>query len=296
MDIVYTYVNMNDTNWNTKRQMMKQLYYDPNINNIDSNTENRFIDNNELLLSIRSVEKFVSWVNKIYIVTDEHFPEWLNINHEKIIVIDHKNIIPNEFLPTFNSHVIELFLHKIPGLSETFIYLNDDVIFTKNIQYEDFVNNNKISVFLDKYYTKKGNPNVNEYAFRSAWKNSNKWLDEYFFVEKRYKMAHAPMIINKTIVNNIWDIMYDKLIPVCNQKFRSIIDYNILCSIYIYYSLYKGFAFNNDTLKCISIFDNDDLSKIYNKDCHIICLNTYSKNIFEYIQNVFLFEKSDFEI
>lgn len=296
MDIVYTYVNMNDTNWNTKRQLMKQIYYNPDINNTDSNIENRFIDNNELMLSIRSVEKFIPWINKIYIVTDNHFPEWLNINHEKINIIDHKDIIPAQFLPTFNSHVIELFLHKIQNLSETFIYLNDDVIFTKKIQIEDFINDDKISVFLDKNYAKNGVPNVNEYAFRSAWKNSNKWLDEHFFVEKRYKMSHAPIIINKHIMNEIWDIMYDKLIFFCSQKFRSIVDYNVLCSIYIYYSMYKGFAIKNDRLKCISIFDNDDLSKIYNKDCDIVCLNTYSKNIFEYIQNVFLFEKSDFEI
>ena len=42
-------------------------------------------------------------------------------------VVLHKDIIPKEFLPTFNSCTIELFLHKIPDLSEHFIYVNDDM-------------------------------------------------------------------------------------------------------------------------------------------------------------------------
>lgn len=295
MDIVYTYVNANCENWKSKRKLAKEMYYDPDVNNIDSNIEDRFLDNDELLLSLRSVDKFLPWINNIYIVTDEHIPEWLNINHEKIRIVDHKEIIPNEYLPTFNSHVIELFLHKIPNLSSTFIYLNDDVIFTNEIKKEELMDN-KIYVFLDKCYTKKGIPNVNEYGFRSAWKNANKWLDENFIIEKRCKMSHAPIIIQKYILEEILDLMKDEIDVICEQKFRSIKDYNILCSIYIYYCLYNNFAKINKKLKCISIFQNDDITKIMNRECDILCLNNYSKDVFEYVKNNILYEKSEFEI
>lgn len=86
------------------------------------------------------------WVQTIYIVTDAQSPPWLSEqNHPKIKIIDHTEIIDKQYLPTFNSHVIEANLHKIPNLSEHFIYFNDDVFVARPLKAEHFFRANGIA-------------------------------------------------------------------------------------------------------------------------------------------------------
>ncbi len=74
----------------------------------------------------RSVEKYAPWVNKVYLVTNGKNPDWINPNCEKLVLVNHKEYIPEEYLPTFNANTIELNVHRIPGLSSHFVYFNDD--------------------------------------------------------------------------------------------------------------------------------------------------------------------------
>ena len=67
-----------------------------------------------------------------------HLPEWLNTNHPKLHIVKHEDYIPEKFLPTFSSHVIELNLHRIKGLSEQFVYFNDDMFLTAPVKQTDF--------------------------------------------------------------------------------------------------------------------------------------------------------------
>src|SRR3546814_12468985 len=83
--------------------------------------------------ALRSVEKHAPWVRRIFVVTDDQRPEWLNTDHPRIQVIDHKDIMPPEALPCFNSTVIEYFLHRIPGLSDRFLFANDDMFFNADL-------------------------------------------------------------------------------------------------------------------------------------------------------------------
>ena len=86
----------------------------------------------------RGVEKFAPWVNQIFFVTAGHLPDWLNLQHPKLKIIRHSDFIPQEFLPTFNSHTIENNLHRIAELSETFVYFNDDFYLLRKTRPEDF--------------------------------------------------------------------------------------------------------------------------------------------------------------
>lgn len=98
----------------------------------------RFCSNDELKYSLRSLEKYVPWINHVYIVTDRQVPKWLNTDYEKVTVVDHSEIMPQEVIPCFNSVVIEYFLHNIPGLSKKFLYSNDDMFFGGVVSPEDF--------------------------------------------------------------------------------------------------------------------------------------------------------------
>lgn len=86
----------------------------------------------------RGIAKFMPFVRKVHLILfDEgQIPFWLN--KDKVHVVLHKDIMPEDVLPTFNSSTIEMWLHNIEGLSETFIYCNDDMIATSPFEATDF--------------------------------------------------------------------------------------------------------------------------------------------------------------
>lgn len=88
-------------------------------------------------------------MRKIYIITDNQTPEWIDL-YSNVTIIDHRDIIPKEYLPTFNSHVIEAYLHKIKDLSEYFLYFNDDVFVSREIPKSHFFKSNGISSIYNK--------------------------------------------------------------------------------------------------------------------------------------------------
>ncbi|OQV20564.1 N-acetylglucosamine-1-phosphotransferase subunits alpha/beta [Hypsibius exemplaris] len=99
----------------------------------------RFKDNEELRYSIRSLEKHAGWVRRIYIVTNGQVPHWLDLDNSRVQIVTHEEIFLNKsHLPTFSSSAIESHLHRIPGLSEKFLYFNDDVLLTQDVLPEDF--------------------------------------------------------------------------------------------------------------------------------------------------------------
>lgn len=133
IDLVYLWVNGNDPKWIAKRDACIG-----EATKSEVNCKGRYVDNNELMYSLRSVEKYAPWIRKIFIVTDDQVPAWLNTSHPKIQIVDHTEIMPKECLPCFNSVIIEHHLHRIPGLSEHFLYANDDMFFNKPVKPEDF--------------------------------------------------------------------------------------------------------------------------------------------------------------
>ena len=135
IDLVYLWCDGNDPTWQEKKNK-RLLSADLNVEK-KSVQECRFIQSNELLYSLRSVEKYAPWINKIFIVTDNQIPDWLNTSHPKITIVDHKYIMPPEALPCFNSEALETRLPYIPELSEYFLYANDDTMFWNPVK-EDF--------------------------------------------------------------------------------------------------------------------------------------------------------------
>lgn len=135
IDIVVPWVDGGDPDWLAEKEK-----YTPAANS-DSG-EVRYRDWDLFHYWFRSIEMYAPWARKIFLITWGHVPKWLNLKHPKLVVINHKDYIPAKYLPTFNSHTIELNLHRIPGLSEQFVYFNDDVYLTKPTKPEDFFVNN----------------------------------------------------------------------------------------------------------------------------------------------------------
>lgn len=134
INMVYLWVDGNDPAWQAKRNVLIGM---PDENS-PVNCKGRYANNDELKYSLRSVEQYAPWIKKIFIVTDNQIPEWLDTNNPKVEIIDHREIMPPESLPCFNSSLIEHFLYRIPGLEEHFLFANDDMFINKNVSPNDF--------------------------------------------------------------------------------------------------------------------------------------------------------------
>ena len=101
----------------------------------------RIAYNEELKYSLRSINDFAPWVNKIYILMNDktNLPSWLKPDNDKIIIVDHLETFPSKkYLPNTNSNAIETTIVNIKGLSEHYIYFNDDFFLGRNTNYTDF--------------------------------------------------------------------------------------------------------------------------------------------------------------
>lgn len=132
IDFVVLWVDGNDPEW----QRTRAQYGGTNRDN--GSHPNRYRDWGLMRYWFRSVEKYAGWVNRIWFVTNGQIPAWLDCSHEKLVLVKHSDYIPAEYLPTFNSNVIELWLHRIPELSERFVLFNDDMFLTAPTLPEDF--------------------------------------------------------------------------------------------------------------------------------------------------------------
>jgi hypothetical protein len=136
VDFVVTWVDMDDPAW--KADFAKYSGRTEIDNSRNETSEARFRDYGFLKYWFRGVEKFTPWVRRIHFVTCGQKPDWLDTSNPKLHLVDHKDFMPAEFLPTFNSNVIEFYLHKIPGLAEHFVYFNDDFFLTRDTPPERF--------------------------------------------------------------------------------------------------------------------------------------------------------------
>ena len=135
IDFVVLWVDSTDPEWQKQRAA-----YDPRTKDNGSD-ENRFRDWGLMPYWFRCVEQFAPWVNRVFFVTNGQVPVWLNRTHPKLQLVSHSEYIPSEYLPTFNSNVIELFLHRIPDLSEHFVLFNDVMFLIAPVTPADFFKN-----------------------------------------------------------------------------------------------------------------------------------------------------------
>ncbi|XP_015515285.2 N-acetylglucosamine-1-phosphotransferase subunits alpha/beta isoform X1 [Neodiprion lecontei] len=133
IDVVYTWVNGSDPTF------LKNLEKYVPVTDVNIATS-RFDDKDELRYSLRSLEMYAPWVRHVYVVTNGQIPSWLDMDNPRLTLIAHEDIFVNrDDLPTFSSPAIESHIHRIPGLSDKFLYFNDDVLLGADVWPEDFV-------------------------------------------------------------------------------------------------------------------------------------------------------------
>lgn len=246
IDAVISYVDGSDPIWLESYKQFRVSDLQEQSNPKDADVGNRFRSCNELKYCLRSIESFAPWIRTIYLVVSgpSQLPQWLNQNSPKLQIVSHSDFIPSTYLPTFNSHVIEAHLHRIPGLSEIFLYLNDDVFLGRSVQPSDFIaDKGKLKFFPDggkgKHASPKGIPDLQDSAHRAMWKNVNRWLDQNYINEERSVMLHAPDVLSKDLMNYLWEVLGTELDETSRHRFRDMKDFGVTCALHQYVSLYE---------------------------------------------------------
>lgn len=141
IDFVVTWVDGSDPAWREEKERYEKqfgLACDKH-----STGEERYRDWDLFQYWFRAVEKYAPWVRNVYLVTWGHVPQWLNMDAPKLKVVKHTDFIPERFLPTFSCNPIEINLHRIEGLSEYFVYFNDDMFLGCPVTPEDYFQGGK---------------------------------------------------------------------------------------------------------------------------------------------------------
>lgn len=130
IDLVYCWCDDSDPVWHAKRLAAAARHGIELAG--DENGDCRYVDNDDLLYSLRSSALYATWVRQIFIVMDDDArpPCWLK-DGGRLRIVRHSEFMPSRILPCFNSYNIEHFLFAIPGLSERFLYANDDMMFNR---------------------------------------------------------------------------------------------------------------------------------------------------------------------
>lgn len=256
IDFVVLWVDSNDPEWIASYNRYRP---DKPIQDVS-----RFRNWNIFRYWFRAVEKYAPWVNKVYLVTNGRFPDWINPNCGKLVLIKHSDYMPNKFLPTFNSRAIELNLGRIDGLSEHFVYFNDDIFINAPVNPEHYFreglpcDNNAESPYHNPHYSVQdkwgeeivryccvaviNNHFCRKETVRQAWK---KWYGPHLWGKpffrsllltgrkkfETFNLFHFEQPMLKSIFKEIWDKEKDLLEQSCG-RFRKETD---LCQYLIRY-------------------------------------------------------------
>ena len=243
IDFVVTWVDGQDETWRQERARYSST---PG----EDNSECRFRDWGLLKYWFRGVEKFAPWVRRIHFVTWGHLPQWLDITNPKLNVVRHEDYIPKEFLPTFNSRILEIYMNRINGLSEHFVYFNDDMFLIRQSKPEHFFKNGKPCdmlsfqpiaalkddsiwchaqlnniLILSKYFNKR--ENVKQQPGKYFYLGYPLLRVLYNILELRISLytglytVHGPSPFCRETFQEIWDRESEALTSMTVNRFRS---------------------------------------------------------------------------
>ncbi|MBP3372736.1 MAG: Stealth CR1 domain-containing protein [Clostridia bacterium] len=259
IDIVVPWVDGDDPAWRAQRAMYRPEHG-------SDNNEARFREWDLFRYWFRGVEQYAPWVRTVHLITWGHLPPWLDTNHPKLHIVNHKDYIPEQYLPTFSSHPIENNVHRIPGLAEHFILFNDDVYLTQPTKPEDFFRGGvpvdtavlggvtiSDSVSFMPYIALNNLALINErFSKREVLRRDfKKWFHPKYGKLALYNLYYLPgrnfpgvrsfhtcLAYRKSTLQQVWDACGEAMDRTCKNRFRSRED--VSQYLFRYWRLAKG--------------------------------------------------------
>ncbi len=245
VDVVYTWVDGRDPAWDDARRRRLAEATGTAQTRMSSGRA-RYLDRGELRYSLRSLHLFAPWVRRIHLVTAGQVPDWLDPDHPAVNLVDHRDLLPSDALPTFNSHAIETALHRIDGLAEHFVYLNDDVLLGRPLRPETFFGPaGQTAVFLSRQNVGLG-PASGAPPFAQAAHNNRALLQEAFGAVNTQHLAHTPHAHRVSVLRALEARFPAEFAATARAPFRSDADVSVLSSLAQHVGLLTGTAFAGD--------------------------------------------------
>jgi hypothetical protein len=224
IDAVYTWVDGSDPGWQErKRAALAALGRESAGLHSSATSAARYASRDVLRYSLRSLERHAPFVRKVYLVTDRQVPGWLEVDHPDLELVAHDEIFPDpSHLPTFSSRAIECHLHRIPGLSERFLYFNDDVMLWGPTTPADFFDEQGRSmVYLDRRQV-VWDPEDENYALpvNDAARHSSRLLEGEFGYRVEQRADHVPYALRRSVLEELWQRFPQELEAVSAHPFR----------------------------------------------------------------------------
>lgn len=242
IDVVYTWVDGDDPQWLARKSEATGVET-PDIHRT-ADSLSRYASRDELRYSLRSLELYAPWVRHIYVVTDRQRPVWLVDDHPRLSIVDHTEIFADPtVLPVYNSHAIESQLHHISGLSDRYLYMNDDVFFGRAVRPELFFSANGVShFFLSKALLDVSPRSSRDLPVLSAAKRNAELIAETFGAAVTQKFKHTPHPQSRLVLREMEDRFPELFAEVASSRLRHPDDYSIPSSLQHYYSYAIGKA------------------------------------------------------
>lgn len=284
IDVVYTWVNGADPQW-LQRKANALGTIDQSAFNETANVASRFQNRDELKYSLRSLEMYAPWVRKIFIVTDDQVPAWLDLDHPQITIVDHKEIFRDpSVLPVYNSHAIESQLHHIRNLSSRYIYLNDDVFLGRPCNASLFFTGGGLSkFFLSRAVLDPAAPSSADMPVLSAAKHNREIIGRNFGRLITQKFKHTPHPQQKSVLLELEASMPEEFMKVSASRLRHPDDISVTSALHHYWAYAKGKAVEGKIR-----YDYFDLAKPESEeriralkdrgDLHVFCINDTNVN------------------
>ncbi len=218
LDVVYTWV---DGAFPGYAELLQQ--YSPT--KIDLNP-NRYRDNLDLLkYSLRSLERYAPWLGHLHLVTTRpQVPDWLDPDAEGFTLVHHDEFFEPEYLPTFNSLCIVSHLHRIPNVSERFVYFEDDMLMAREVPAEDLIDDRGRARFYERFSLednawRDGSPRLSLWA--SILARSNRLLNQQLGFRLHGSFHSAPIVIDRKRFAELVECFAEDVHRTRASRFRS---------------------------------------------------------------------------
>jgi hypothetical protein len=279
IDVVYTWVDDRDPAWRARYEEALSSWPREGLNP-EAVSPARFHDRDELRYSLRSLAAYAPFVRNVYLVTAGQVPSWLDPNAPNLRIVPHEEILDADCLPTFNSHAIESALHRIDGLAEHYLYLNDDFFFARRaLASTYFTAAGRPKLFPDQRAMVPDGPcSPADRAVDSASKNTRDIVWEDFEYPVKYKMQHVPYAQRRSVIDEMEERLPWVFKQTAHNPFRHYTDLNIPSCLSHYYGLLTGAAVTGRVQSTYINIGNPWATLtmrrlLQNRDRDVFCLN-----------------------
>lgn len=250
IDIVFSWVDGASVEWQRARAKRMESY----VVGEGDTAEARYRQIDELKYALRSVHLFAPWIRDIYIVTDSPIPGWLGEHPRVKIMRSEDFFLDPSVLPTHNSHAIEAQLQHIPGLSEHFLYSNDDMFFGRPVSPGMFFSPGGLTKFIEApTRIGLGSSNSSRSGFENAARVNRALLQERFGKVTTRHLEHAAVPLRKSVLLEMERDFSAEFARTAASPFRASTDISVTNSLYHYFALMTGRAVVQTTAKVLYV-------------------------------------------